>query len=361
MVGSRGASFSKRSGSVVSVRKASGTLSGMTTSRFALLAQISPDPAVRVIRPTPARRAAMVKPSWRAECDTVPTASSPKSPWTVPLHAVCSSELSLRYLVNYFTSSIRLSPKPTSGVRGQGPYPTGMNGSAPRCRLVRPLRQDEPRSDQRHQRQSMQNRVTQLMAASCSFPSLPHDRRRPPRTRPVGLIRRRDRVMSRLRGVSEQVASPGAADGRAVPRVEQGAAPQRETSAADATGQFISKLLQVGNLALETRAPGSRESLPVCLGRRPSLWQTCQRSPDLLQRETNGLSGPDHCHRPERCAGVSPLVARGPCRGDQPARFVEAERRRCDAAPGRHLADRQIVVFRCHLETREYSLDFKFA
>ena len=65
---------------------------------------------------------------------------------------------------------------------------------------------------------------------------------------------------------------------------------------------------------------------------------------DLVERETDALRRLDESDTSQGRTSEAPLPAGRPLRRDEPARFVEAERGRRDAASARELPDRDLRV-----------------
>src|SRR5947209_13615870 len=109
------------------------------------------------------------------------------------------------------------------------------------------------------------------------------------------------RSMARLRrGASEQVAGvlveepagAGALLGGDVVRVAQVADPQGQAAAADAGIELVPHPFELGDAAVEERAPGAAQPLPVRRRRRPLVGKRPQGLSDLVEGQAHPLRGP---------------------------------------------------------------------
>src|SRR5918999_1097817 len=82
-------------------------------------------------------------------------------------------------------------------------------------------------------------------------------------------------------------ARPGAA--RAVPRVGELAAVEREAPAANALGESVLEALELGDALVDARAPTARQPRPVAPRRRAVGRQLGELCPDLLERQPDAL------------------------------------------------------------------------
>src|SRR5829696_1551698 len=88
--------------------------------------------------------------------------------------------------------------------------------------------------------------------------------------------------------------------------VEQLAAVDRETTAADARVEPRAQRLERRDAALDVRTPAAREALPVTAGRRSVGRERLQRAPDPRQRDTGRPPRLHEGDSPQRRAVVAP-------------------------------------------------------
>jgi hypothetical protein len=136
---------------------------------------------------------------------------------------------------------------------------------------------------------------------------------------------------------------PRAGRARLVVGIEQLAGVDRETAAADARGEATAKGLQRLDLTVDVGAPAPREPFPVAARGRAARRKRSERNADSLERDPRRATGLNQGDPAQDRTLVAALVAARATGGDQPFGFVEAQRRRRDAAAGRKLADGQLV------------------
>lgn len=115
----------------------------------------------------------------------------------------------------------------------------------------------------------------------------------------------------------------GTAGSHPVVRVVQRAGVQRQTAAADATGEPVPQPLQPVDAGIELVAPALRQLRPVRSARSVIVRQGPQRVRDVLQAQSHALGGADERQSSQHASLVTSLVAARARRPDQPAVFVE--------------------------------------
>jgi hypothetical protein len=129
---------------------------------------------------------------------------------------------------------------------------------------------------------------------------------------------------------------------RLVVGIEQLAGVDRQTAAADAGREPVADRLERRDAVVNVLAPALGQPLPVAAVRGPVRRQGGKGRADPVERYTRRAAGLDQRDPPQHGSLVAALVPGRSLRDDQPFTFVETERRRCHAAAGCNLADRQL-------------------
>src|SRR2546430_438586 len=161
-----------------------------------------------------------------------------------------------------------------------------------------------------------------------------------------------------LRPFSDPVARSRSQSCRAVGRIGELAAAERETAAADAFRKPGLQALELRDALVDTRGPASREARPVPPGRRALRRQLGELCADLLERQADPLGEDDERDAPQRRPREAPVPGARALGLDEAALLVEAQRRSGDAAAARNLLNGQQVVHGASLA--HPALDFKF-
>jgi hypothetical protein len=125
--------------------------------------------------------------------------------------------------------------------------------------------------------------------------------------------------------------------------VEQVAAVDRQTTAADARVEAPAQSLERRDPGVDVRAPAPREALPVATGRRLPGRQRLERRANPREGDAGSPACLDERDSAQRRAVVPPLVSVRPPRRDQSPALVEPQGGGGHAAAGGQLADRKLA------------------
>jgi hypothetical protein len=131
--------------------------------------------------------------------------------------------------------------------------------------------------------------------------------------------------------------------GEVIVVVVQGAAVEREATAADAAGETATQIDERRYPVIEVCRPVPRQSFPVLAGGGSGGRQTCQCDTDFGQGDAQLLASLDHRYSPEHISAVTSLVAAGSGAANQAFALVEVQGRHRHAAACRDLANRQPI------------------
>src|SRR4051812_26833329 len=146
-----------------------------------------------------------------------------------------------------------------------------------------------------------------------------------------------------LRSVAEPEARPRPMFRHTVARIENPAARQRQTPAANAVGESALESLQLGDTFGDPCAPRRREPRPLLAVRCESRGKLRQLAADLVQRQAHALREYDEGNASCRRARISAVPRLGACRLDEATVLVEAECRSGHARARRKLTNGEQV------------------
>src|SRR6185295_3329626 len=144
--------------------------------------------------------------------------------------------------------------------------------------------------------------------------------------------------------VAEPVPRPRPAPRRAVARIGQLAALEREAAATDALGEAGLQALELGEPFLDARRPLARQAGPVAPPRHVVRRQPGELGADLVQRQPDLLGEDDEGDAPQHRAWIPAMARAGALRADESLLLIETQRRGGDPAAPRHLADGEQIV-----------------
>src|SRR4029079_7257241 len=146
--------------------------------------------------------------------------------------------------------------------------------------------------------------------------------------------------------VADPVARARPELARAVVRVGQAAAGERQAAAPDALGQAVLQAPQLGDPFVDPRAPARRETRPVAPGRRAVRRGFGELGADLVEGEADLLGEDDERDAPQDRPPVAAVARARALGGDEALVLVEAQRAGRHAAAAGDLADGEQIARR---------------